>query len=83
MTGAADDNAASESGGEVIFETVRIGEIQRVAAIHVATGTEVVVQAPAGAALADVRTLALRKLERALAADQTSSPSPNRPGKLV
>jgi hypothetical protein len=67
---------------EVIFETVRIGEIQRVAAIHVATGTEVVVQAPAAAALADVRALALRKLERALG-EGSKPPPPPRPGKIV
>lgn len=80
MSGAADDGA----GGEVIFETVRIGEILRVAAIHVATGTEVVVQAPAAAALADVRALALRKLERALTGGRDEpSPRPERRGKLV
>lgn len=66
--------------GEVIFEITRIGDVQRIAAIHVESGVEVVVQAPAGAALADVRALALRKLERALRA----APSPPlRPGKLV
>jgi hypothetical protein len=77
--------AEEAAGGEVIFETVRIGEIQRVAAIHVATGTEVVVQAPAAAALADVRALALRKLERALAGGQEDKPSPaaSQRGKLV
>jgi hypothetical protein len=52
---------------EVIFEIVRIGDIQRVAAVDVETGVEVVIQAPASAALADARALALRKLERALA----------------
>ncbi|MGD9980103.1 MAG: serine hydroxymethyltransferase [Hyphomonadaceae bacterium] len=51
---------------DVIFEITRIGEVQRVAAVDVASGVEVVVQAPANAALADVRALALRKLERAL-----------------
>lgn len=53
---------------EVIFEIVRIGDIQRVAAVDVETGVEVVIQAPLSAALADARALALRKLERALAA---------------
>lgn len=52
---------------EVLFEIVRIGDIQRVAAVDVETGVEVVIQAPASAALADARALALRKLERALA----------------
>lgn len=70
-----------DASGEVIFEITRIGDIQRVAAVHVATGVEVVVQAPASAALVDVRALALKKLQRALAGD--TSPPPNRPGKLV
>jgi hypothetical protein len=69
-----------ESAGEVIFEITRVGDVQRVAAVHVATGVEVVVQAPASAALADVRALALRKLERTLS--DKDSPPP-RPGKLV
>lgn len=65
---------------DVIFEITRVGDVQRVAAVHIPTGTEVVVQAPGGAALADVRALALRKLERALAEDDAP---PERPGKLV
>ena len=72
---------------DVIFEITRIGDTQRVAAIDVATGIEVVVQAPAKAALADVRTLALRKLKRALGSDDgggDSGPSGDgRPGKLI
>jgi hypothetical protein len=64
---------------DVIFEITRIGDVQRVAAVDVATGVEVVVQAPANAALADVRTLALKKLERALA----EAPPPQRPGTIV
>ncbi len=67
---------------EVILEITRIGDVQRAAAVHVATGIEVVVQAPASAALVDVRALALRKLQRALAGD-LPPPAPPRPGKLV
>lgn len=67
--------------GEVIIEVTRVGDVQRVAAVHVETGVEVVIQAPASAALADVRTLVLRKLERALSND--APPPPVRPGKLV
>lgn len=67
---------------EVIFEVTRVGDAQRVAAIDIETGIEVVVQAPAGAALVDVRALALRKLERALRGEEDASPPP-RPGKLV
>jgi len=69
---------------DVIFETVRVGDVQRVAAIDVATGVEVVVQAPANAALVDVRDLALRKLKRALEGDRDEEGAPPaRPGKLV
>ena len=68
---------------EVIFEITRIGDAQRVAAVDVATGVEVVVQAPANAALADVRALALRKLERALRGDEGGSGADGRPGKWV
>ncbi|MEJ0058976.1 MAG: hypothetical protein WDM79_05050 [Terricaulis sp.] len=76
MSGDADDQ------GDVIFEIQRVGDIQRVAAIHVASGVEVVLQAPAKAALADVQALALRKLKRRLA-KPPESPPPRRRGKLV
>ena len=69
--------------GDVIFEITRIGDVQRVAAIHVASGVEVVVQAPANAGLVDVRALALRKLERALAGENEDGGPNARPGKLV
>lgn len=59
-------SAEPDGGGEVIFEITRVGDVQRVAAIHVASGVEVVIQAPANAALADVRTLALNKLRKKL-----------------
>lgn len=70
--------------GEVIFEITVVGDARRIAAIHVATGTEVVVQTPASAALADARALALRKLERALVGGAPArAPEAGRPGKLV
>lgn len=74
-----------EDAGEVFFEITRVGDVQRVAAIDAATGVEVVIQAPANASLVDVRALALRKLERALAgdSDDSATPPPSRPGKLV
>ena len=70
---------------EVIFEITRVGDAQRVAAVDVATGVEVVIQAPAHAALVDVRALALRKLERALRGDheEADAQPPERPGKIV
>ncbi len=73
------DDAIDE---EIIFEITRIGDAQRAAAVHVASGVEVVIQAPASAALVDVRALALRKLRRALAGKPNPSP-PERPGKLA
>lgn len=66
---------------DVIFEITRIGEVQRVAAVDVASGVEVVVQTPANTALADAHALALRKLERALGGAER--PSPKRPGTIV
>jgi hypothetical protein len=72
---------ASGSDREVIFEITRVGDVQRIAAVDVATGIEVVLQAPSNAALADVRALALRKLERALAGQV--APRPPRRGDLV
>ncbi len=72
---------------DVIFEITRIGDAQRVAAVDVATGIEVVVQAPANAALADVRALALRKLKRVLGGDgddgSQGGGEDGRPGKLI
>lgn len=75
----------SREAGEVIFEIQRIGETQRVAAIDVASGLEVVIQAPARAAQADVQAIALRKLERALErADVETPPLPTQPrGEIV
>lgn len=79
MPGACDGVTARGDDRDVIFEIARLGDVQRVAAVDVATGVEVIVQAPASAALADVRALALKKLEKAL-----SEPSPpKRPGTLV
>lgn len=80
VPGACD--RVSGTPDEVIFEITRIGDVQRVAAVHVASGVEVVVQAPANAALADVRALALRKLERALAGAGDGGHD-GRPGKLI
>ena len=69
---------------DVILEVTRVGDIQRVAAIDLESGKEVVIQAPAHAALADVRALVLRKLERALTGDDgEGEPPPARPGKIV
>jgi hypothetical protein len=83
VSGAFDRVSAADR--DVIFEITRIGGALRVAAIDVATGIEVVVQAPANAALVDVRALALRKLERALGRGDSgeSGGGDGRPGKLI
>ncbi len=60
MTGA-------EQGGEVYFEFVAIGTSVKVVAIDAATGTEVSVIGPVGAAQADLQQLALGKLKARLA----------------
>jgi hypothetical protein len=51
---------------EIIVETQRIGASLRVAAVDVATGTEVVFQAPATASRASIDRLAASKLRYVL-----------------
>ncbi|MBI3437910.1 MAG: serine hydroxymethyltransferase [Proteobacteria bacterium] len=58
---------SADAPDEVIFEITKIGDVQRVAVVHVATGTEVVFQTPATAALADLRALGRQLLKRKLA----------------
>ena len=63
--------------GEVILEIQRIGDILRVAAVDVATGTEVVFQAPVSASRASINRLAASKLRyvmRKLYGDAASNP---------
>ena len=58
-------------GGEdpdVYFEFITLGGTVKVSAIDAATGLEVSVVAPAGAAQADLQRLALQKLKARLAA---------------
>ena len=55
--------------GEVLFEFTRIGAQQRVSAIDAATGTEVVIVAPANAPRSQVQQIAVAKLRRKLQAD--------------
>ena len=52
---------------EVYFEFVSIGTSVKVIAIDAATGTEIPVIAPVGAAQADLQQLALGKLKARLA----------------
>lgn len=76
-------SADPHKGSEVIFEITRVGDIQRVAAIHVASGVEVVIQAPGNAALVDVRALALNKLKKKLGGEDESGPPDGKGGIIV
>ncbi len=58
--------------GEVLFEFVQFGQQMRVAAIHSASGTEVVVITPVSATRNQMQQLALAKLRRKL---QTEPPA--------
>ena len=51
---------------EVYFEFIAIGAVVKVMAIDAATGTEVSVMGPVGAAQADLEQLALAKLKARL-----------------
>ena len=57
----------NDAGREVYFEFTVIGSTVRVGAIDAATGIEVIVIGPAGAAKADLQRLALGKLRGRLA----------------
>ena len=58
---------AADEPREVYFEFVSIGTSVKVVAIDAATGTEVSVIGPVGAAQADMQQLALGKLRARLA----------------
>ena len=58
---------AADEPREVYFEFVSIGTSVKVMAIDAATGTEVSVIGPVGAAQADLQRLALGKLKARLA----------------
>jgi hypothetical protein len=53
--------------GEIIIETQRIGASLRVAAVDVASGTEIVFQAPVSATRASIERLAASKLRYVMA----------------
>ena len=60
---------------EIIIEIQRIRAILRVAAVDVATGTEVVFQAPASASRIAINRLAAAKLQYVMRKAATSKPS--------
>jgi ABC-type Mn2+/Zn2+ transport system ATPase subunit len=60
----------SDDPREVFFEFIAIGTTVKVVAIDAATGTEVTVIGPAGAAQSDLERLALGKLKARLARER-------------
>ena len=60
---------------EIIIEIQRIGSILRVAAVDVATGTEVIFQAPASASRIAINRHAANKLRYVMRKAATSKPS--------
>lgn len=64
---------------EIIIEIQRIGAILRVAAVDVATGTEVVFQAPASASRLAIQRLAADKLRYVMKKAAAPKPSDQDP----
>ncbi len=54
------------AGGEIIFETIQIGQSQKISAIDVASGTEVSLIVPSNTDPSYARDLAARKLAKRL-----------------
>ena len=71
------------SSGRVLFEFTQLGQQMRVAAIHEASGVEVVVIAPLTATRYQMQQLALAKLKRKLEGDATTPPPPVKPEKYA
>lgn len=69
--------SGGRASGEVMFEFTQLGGQMRVAAIDVASGTEVVVITPLTATRLQMQQLALAKLKRRLGAEPPS-PEPRR-----
>jgi len=62
---------ASDTGqGEIIIEMRPVGSVVRVAAVDVATGTEVIVMGPAASPPKALEELAVAKLKRRLSSDR-------------
>jgi hypothetical protein len=62
--------ASGTATGEIIIEMRPVGSVVRVAAVDVATGTEVVVMGPAASPPKALEELAVAKLRRRLASDR-------------
>jgi hypothetical protein len=67
--------------GEVYFEFVQLGQQMRVAAIDVASGTEVIVITPVSASKSQMQQVALAKLRKKLG--ESVRPPAVGPGKFA
>jgi hypothetical protein len=63
--------------GEILFEFVQVGQQMRVAAIHVPSGTEVIVITPVIASRIQMQQVAMAKLRKKLG-DAPLRPEPRR-----
>ena len=79
---AGDSHENAPRAGEVYFEFLRAPNAVRLVAIDAATGTEVTVMGPVNASRNDLERIALRKLQRRIAAEQQIPPPTGR-GKLA
>ena len=75
MSGASGGN-----GREYLIEFIDMGHAVRVAAIDVETGEEVVIQAPKSATEAEMKRVAVAKLDRKLGLMAKDQPEKKRPG---
>ena len=75
MSGASGGN-----GREYLIEFIDMGHAVRVAAIDVETGEEVVIQAPKSATEAEMKRVAVAKLDRKLGLMAKDQPKKKRPG---
>ncbi|MEN0652115.1 MULTISPECIES: DUF6898 family protein [Hyphobacterium] len=75
MSGASGGN-----GREYLIEFIDMGHAVRVAAIDVETGEEVVIQAPKSASEAEMKRVAVAKLDRKLGLSGQPKAEKKRPG---
>lgn len=71
------------AGREIIIEFIEIGTSVRVAAIDVATGEEVVIQAPRSETRAEMERVAMAKLARKLGLDANGKRPGTGPGRGI
>lgn len=79
MSGASGGHDSGGHGREYLIEFIDMGHAVRVAAIDVETGEEVVIQAPKSATEAEMKRVAVAKLDRKLGLIAKDRPEKKRP----